>query len=117
MVVSGSCSPVTARQIDWAAANGFADVALRPDEWLPSPPDETMVAHTESVIRHLVETRSVIVHTAKGPDDSRLADVRRRGTGATRQREVYERTGSLQEVVADLAAGTVGGTVGGPVRS
>jgi carboxylate-amine ligase len=46
---------------------------------------------------------------------SRLWDVRRRGNGARRQREVHARTGSLQEVVADLAAGTVGavGGVGG----
>jgi carboxylate-amine ligase len=40
---------------------------------------------------------------------SRLAEVRRRGNGARRQREVLARTGSLHEVVAELAAETVRG--------
>lgn len=35
-----------------------------------------------------------------------LGDLRRRGTGAERQREVYRRTGSLRAVVDDLAATT-----------
>jgi uncharacterized protein YgbK (DUF1537 family) len=86
VVASGSCSPVTARQIEWATANGFAEVALRPEEWLPSPPDETMVAQTESVIRHSAERRSVLVHTAKGPEDPRRAEVRRSGIADTGRR-------------------------------
>jgi uncharacterized protein YgbK (DUF1537 family) len=31
LVASGSCSPVTSAQIDWALTNGFAGVALEPD--------------------------------------------------------------------------------------
>jgi uncharacterized protein YgbK (DUF1537 family) len=72
VVVSGSCSPVTARQIAWANENGFKCIALKPEDWLTNPPDETMVAHTESVIRHLLKTDSVIVHAALGPDDHRV---------------------------------------------
>jgi uncharacterized protein YgbK (DUF1537 family) len=86
IVVSGSCSPVTARQIEWATANGFKSVALKPEHWLPDPPDEMMVAHTESVIRHLAETDSVIVHAALGPDDPRLVEARRAGITDTGRR-------------------------------
>ena len=71
LVVSGSCSPVTARQIGCAVAAGFAEVAF----------SEKAAAEC---VRHLAAGLSVIVHTACGPDDARLASGIRPGheTGA-----------------------------------
>lgn len=68
--VSGSCSPVTAAQIRWARANGFATERLD----LPRALDD---AGREGEIERCVELAavavgrgtSVIVYSAEGPDD------------------------------------------------
>lgn len=82
MVVSGSCSPVTARQIDWATANPFAVVAVPPGGWMGDRPDGVAEVSAE-VNAHLAAGRSVIVHAALGPDDPRTAVVRRAGVTDT----------------------------------
>lgn len=71
VVVSGSCSPVTARQITWAASHGFALIALNPSELVAREQAISAAAlqATDALDRH----RSVILHTALGPDDPRLA--------------------------------------------
>lgn len=73
LVVSGSCSPVTGDQIDWAVHNGFADVAL----------DTSLLVHSEGrekelrrvvdeACSYLAAGKPTIVHSAKGPEDPRL---------------------------------------------
>ena len=61
LVVSGSCSPVTAAQINWAKANGFEEVVLDAVKIC----NENSVA--ESVFRQvnelLTQQKNVIVHT------------------------------------------------------
>jgi uncharacterized protein YgbK (DUF1537 family) len=78
IVVSGSCSPVTAGQIDYALANGFADVPLV--SHMPTPADEmrqTTAQAAKKALLHLTAGRSVVVHTTRGPDDPRpVANVR-----------------------------------------
>jgi 3-oxoisoapionate kinase len=59
LVISGSCSPVTAGQIDWALAHGFTGVELD-----PSVPDSP--ATTESIREALQANRSVVAYTARG---------------------------------------------------
>jgi uncharacterized protein YgbK (DUF1537 family) len=74
IVVSGSCSPVTGRQIDWAVAHGFAEAPL----------DVAKLAHEgqlelalSAIARRVIEEhdagRSMIVHTSRGTPDARLA--------------------------------------------
>jgi uncharacterized protein YgbK (DUF1537 family) len=71
--VSGSCSPVTARQIEWAEANGVAgirlDVAAAVDErrW-----ERVIAAATEAATVALAAGRSPLVYTARGPDDAAI---------------------------------------------
>lgn len=75
--VSGSCSPVTGRQIDWAEANGLAgirlDVAAAVDEhrW-----DQVIEAATEAATAALAAGRSPLVYTARGPDDAAIPGLR-----------------------------------------
>ncbi len=74
MVVSGSCSPVTERQIAWAVAHGFAEVALDTPSLLNSNQLENSASEiAERVKREHDAGRSVIVHTSRGPADSRIA--------------------------------------------
>lgn len=76
-IVSGSCSPVTARQIDWAEAHGFRpiriDAALAVDERAWS--GEIDRAATEA-LGILGSGADPILYTAKGPDDPSLAAFR-----------------------------------------
>ena len=72
-VVSGSCSPVTARQIERALAAGYGEVPLTPDGLFDGC-DGVIAA----AVGMLAGGRSVIVHTARGPDDPRIAEFRRR---------------------------------------
>jgi 3-oxoisoapionate kinase len=59
LVLSGSCSPVTAGQIDWALAHGFMGVELD-----PTAPDSP--AAVKSIVAALRAHRSVIAYTALG---------------------------------------------------
>ncbi|MDW8310614.1 MAG: four-carbon acid sugar kinase family protein [Verrucomicrobiales bacterium] len=78
IVVSGSCSPVTDRQIEQAVAGGFAEVALNTAA-LAHP--KTRAAAVASALKeaapHFAAGRSVVFHTARGPSDPRLAQTSR----------------------------------------
>jgi 3-oxoisoapionate kinase len=97
VVVSGSCSPATARQIRWALANGFVGVRTDPAEVRGS-----RQAITETAANALADGRSVVLYSALGPED-------RRPTGSGDElgeqlgiilRELLERSGVRRAVVA-----------------
>ncbi len=68
--VSGSCSPLTAAQIDWAAAHGFRAIrldaagAVDPARWEGLVQDAAAAA-----LASLAEGYDPIVFTARGPDE------------------------------------------------
>jgi uncharacterized protein YgbK (DUF1537 family) len=73
IILSGSCSPVTDRQINWALKHGFAQVAV--DTRRLANGYEAIEEHravAEQVISLLGGNQSVIVHTSRGPSDARL---------------------------------------------
>ncbi len=75
VAVSGSVSPTTAQQIDWAESNGFGLVALDPAQLLSDPESET--ARTLAAAKTTLNSgRSVLVHSARGPDDTAVASFR-----------------------------------------
>jgi uncharacterized protein YgbK (DUF1537 family) len=60
LVLSGSCSPVTARQIRWARQHGFETRLLQdPKDW---------GAQTRKAIEALARGESVVLYTALGPE-------------------------------------------------
>ena len=68
IVVSGSVSPVTAAQIDWAEAHGFALIRLNTDSVVRG--DRTAeVAAQDAALQALSEGRDPLILTARGPDD------------------------------------------------
>jgi uncharacterized protein YgbK (DUF1537 family) len=74
VAVSGSCSPVTARQIAWGLAHGFAEVRLDPARlWEYGESEMAIVDAVERTIAELDAGRSVIIHTSPRPDDRRNA--------------------------------------------
>ncbi len=72
MVVSGSCSPVTDRQIGWALDNGAVDIPLKTEN-LVDP--ETAQAEIQATVAKALELyatgKTVICHCARGPKDPR----------------------------------------------
>ncbi|MGA1326103.1 MAG: 3-oxo-isoapionate kinase OiaK [Rubrivivax sp.] len=104
-VVSGSCSPASAAQIDWAEAHGFAverlDVAacVQPDR--AEPEIERLVAWAAQAVSRGV---SPIVCSARGPDDPAVTgfETLTRRLGCTRAQGA-ERIGmALAEVMRRL---------------
>ncbi|QIP13636.1 four-carbon acid sugar kinase family protein [Spirosoma aureum] len=64
LVLSGSCSPITAKQIAWATANGFAEIIIDAQQidagaWLLPH----MTDYNRKAIEFISEGRSVIIHT------------------------------------------------------
>jgi uncharacterized protein YgbK (DUF1537 family) len=105
--VSGSCSPVTARQIDWAEANGFAVIrldaasAVDADRWA-----EALAAAIAAARTALAAGRSPLVYTARGPEDGAIPAlkqaVRDAGVG---EEDVNARIGhGLGAILRDLVA-------------
>jgi 3-oxoisoapionate kinase len=70
VAVSGSASPVNDRQIGHALEHGFEELALDPDRLDDGEP-------VAAAVELLERGTSVILHTARGPDDPRLASGRR----------------------------------------
>ena len=75
LIGSGSCSPVTEKQISWALKNGFAEVALNAAAFQSRAIGEKEIRRaTAEAVRFLQAGRSVIVHTTRGRADKRVAN-------------------------------------------
>jgi uncharacterized protein YgbK (DUF1537 family) len=74
LIISGSCSPVTDRQIAWAIEHGFAEIAIDTVQLRQSKQVGLEVQELAKLIVSILDTgQSVIAHTSRGPTDSRLA--------------------------------------------
>jgi len=74
LVVSGSCSPITAKQIDYAANHDFAEIALDTVAIANSADLKSSVAPYVQLIAELMQREiPVIIHTSLGTDDARFA--------------------------------------------
>jgi uncharacterized protein YgbK (DUF1537 family) len=115
-VVSGSCSPVTDRQIERALAAGFAEVRLDTAGLVRSHTRALALARAgEAAEAHLKIGRSVILHTARGPHDARLARTARwlRARGERSAEVLGTVLGELLERVSAAGKVTRGAVTGG----
>ena len=100
-VVSGSCSPETARQIRQAGDRGFEPIrvdatrAVDPTEWQAEIERSVAAAH-----KALSEGRDPILYTALGPDDPAVAAFRTAVDGRSRDL-VNERVGAGLGIMLD----------------
>jgi len=62
LVISGSCSPVTAGQIGWALDNGFEEVTLNTTIFSGSNYENEIVGYSEKVKQLLSAGKNVLVH-------------------------------------------------------
>lgn len=77
LVVSGSASPLTAQQIEWAAQNGFECIRA-PVATILQTQTVSQACHelAEAALRALSSGRSVLIYTALGPNDPSLSAAR-----------------------------------------
>jgi uncharacterized protein YgbK (DUF1537 family) len=74
LVGSGSCSPVTLGQINWALKNGFTGVAMEAGQLASSRTRALAVQRAVlAAVRLLKKGRSVILYTSKNGADKRVA--------------------------------------------
>ena len=72
--VSGSCSPITARQIDYAAANGFETIGLKTHRVVDERAwQEELDRAARLAGKALSEQRDCLIYSAKGPEDPEVA--------------------------------------------
>jgi len=73
LVISGSCSPVTSAQIDWALGNGFADIAIDTATIAANNDAADLLnSYVDTAVRLIEQGTSVIIHTSRGNDDPRM---------------------------------------------
>jgi len=73
LAVSGSASPLSALQIDAALAAGFSDLAIDAAALVAgSDPDAELASLAERALLALRAGSSVMLHSARGPQDSRV---------------------------------------------
>ncbi|RCW72954.1 3-oxo-isoapionate kinase OiaK [Pseudorhodoferax soli] len=94
--VSGSCSPVTARQIEQAEADGFAILRLDLARALGSDAQAELARVLAAAGAALDQGTSPLIYTARGPDDPAVQafDAMAANAGLSRA-EAGQRTGEL----------------------
>ena len=104
--VSGSCSPVTARQIDHAAACGFAAIALNTHCVVDGRAWQGELDRAAQLARKaLSEGRDCLIYSAKGPDDPEVARLNDAiaSAGVSREETSLQIGSSLGVVLSSLA--------------
>ncbi|UKM64292.1 hypothetical protein GSB9_00839 [Flavobacteriaceae bacterium GSB9] len=74
LVLSGSCSPVTQGQIEFAVDSGFEEIALRSSAVSTSVQNKIINETVDRIETHVKNGKSVVLHTSKGPDDPRILE-------------------------------------------
>ncbi|GGF11604.1 four-carbon acid sugar kinase family protein [Hymenobacter cavernae] len=103
LVLSGSCSPVTAGQIAWAKANGFAEVVLDAHRLAAQEDMSSEVrCYQQAAVALLKQGQSVVVHTngSAAPPEQSLAAEKLGTILGVIGREIAQQTGIQRVVVA-----------------
>jgi uncharacterized protein YgbK (DUF1537 family) len=107
--VSGSCSPVTGRQIDWAEANGLAGIRLDVASAVDGRRWQSVIDRAiEAATAALAGGRSPLVYTARGPDDTAIPTLKQAALAAGEsEAEVNARIGhGLGAILRAIVTGT-----------
>lgn len=79
VVMSGSASPVTRAQIDWAIENGFTGIRLDTPALIdPSTVADARASAIDDAVEALERGESVVCYSARGPDDPAIEATRER---------------------------------------
>lgn len=74
LVLSGSCSPVTSSQIEYALGNGFFEIALE-SKAVDIQNQEAIIKNTVAqIVENFNQGKSTVLHTSTGSNDPRIAE-------------------------------------------
>lgn len=74
LVLSGSCSPVTSNQIEYALENGFLEIALESNAVDIQNQEAIIKSTVAQIVANFNNGKSTILHTSTGPNDPRIAE-------------------------------------------
>jgi len=74
LVLSGSCSPVTSKQIEYALQNGFLEIPLESSAVDSEKQAEIIRKTVTQIITNFNNGESTILHTSTGPNDPRIVE-------------------------------------------
>ena len=72
LVLSGSVSPITASQIEWAVKHGFEEIEVDAQLMENENPEFFISEYQKKIVSSLRKGKSVILHTARGSEDPRI---------------------------------------------
>lgn len=75
LVLSGSCSALSALQIDWALQIGFDGIHLPPTLLLEGN-EAQLIEIEHTMLASLTAGKSVVIYTARGPGDDQVEEIR-----------------------------------------
>lgn len=103
LVLSGSCSPVSAQQIAWAKDHGFASVAVDTAAIAVQPSNVSVLQKTiDETIEKLTAGQSVIVQTSSYNTDPRIEETH----------QIFENQGYTQAQIRTLTGQVLGNALG-----
>jgi uncharacterized protein YgbK (DUF1537 family) len=76
LVLSGSVSPITASQIEWAVRNGFEEIKVDAQVMENEDSESFISEYQKKIILGFQKGKSVIVHTSKGSEDPRILRIK-----------------------------------------
>ena len=110
LVVSGSASPMTASQIQWASQHGFECIRAPAEELCrPHATETTAKELFERALASLTAGKSVVLYTAAGPDDPSIRATREglaANSGASSSNTAKLLGGALGRLARELLART-----------
>ena len=104
-VASGSCSPMSAAQIDWARDNGFHTARLDIASCLDAVRWATEVErHVRNAVAQLLRGVSPVIYSAQGPDDPAVTefDATAKAAGFTREQAARKIGETLAEIMRQI---------------
>ncbi|OOV18210.1 four-carbon acid sugar kinase family protein [Flavobacterium sp. LM4] len=104
LVLSGSCSPVTSSQIEYALENGFLEIALE-SKAVDIQRQEAIIKNAVArIVDNFNQGKSTILHTSTGSSDPRIAET-----------EAYFRSKGISENDIQKQCSTLYGSVLGRI--
>ena len=106
LVLSGSCSPVTSSQIEYAIENGFLEIALESKAVAIQNQPEIINKTVAQIIENFSNGKSTILHTSRGVNDPRIAET-----------EMYFKSKGIVENEIQKQCSTIYGSVLGRIAN
>jgi uncharacterized protein YgbK (DUF1537 family) len=110
LVISGSASPMTATQIQWASEHGFESIRAPAEELCrPQATEAASRALFERALASLSAGKSVVIYSASGPDDPSIRTTREglaSSSGASSGNTAKLLGSALGRIARDLLART-----------